>query len=374
MTGARAWHNSVETGRYGGGTEGAPIEDPAALRGEGRFTDDLVRGADHLVFCARPTRMRASSATTPAPPKAVPGVRRYSAAPSCLQAGVKPIGPAVPFPRPDGTPSTSAPRHVSRARPRALRRTRRWRRWWPRVARGRWTVPGDRRRLRELPAVTDPFAAMRAGAPLLSRRGARRHRRRDAPRRRRGHHAAFAQAAHRVSLATRQPAPRAGVDRVVAGRPDGRPRHHARQPDATAVLDGVAGYFGLKERARDGGRRGRRLRHESRALPEDVVVAHAAHYASGDEVVRPAPGGASVHFDLIDAGGARGDPAMGSSRRWCGDPFIGPWDHQHLRHPDDRAAAHGGDDQHHAHWRLPRRGPAGETSTSSAPDGRGGAS
>ena len=35
--------NSVEAGRYGSGREVRRIEDPALLRGEGRFTDDLLR-------------------------------------------------------------------------------------------------------------------------------------------------------------------------------------------------------------------------------------------------------------------------------------------------------------------------------------------
>ena len=82
-------------------------------------------------------------------------------------AGVQPIGPAVPFPRPDGTPGASAPRH-----PLALDRVRY-------VGEAVAAVVAESREAaldgaeaivvdyEELPAVTDPFAAMRPGAPLL---------------------------------------------------------------------------------------------------------------------------------------------------------------------------------------------------------------
>ncbi len=38
-------HTTVEAGRYGSGKDVRRIEDPALLRGEGRFTDDLARAA-----------------------------------------------------------------------------------------------------------------------------------------------------------------------------------------------------------------------------------------------------------------------------------------------------------------------------------------
>ena len=82
-------------------------------------------------------------------------------------AGVQPIGPAVPFRAPTERPGASAPRH-----PLALDRVRY-------VGEAVAAVVAESREAaldgaeaivvdyEELPAVTDPFAAMRPGAPLL---------------------------------------------------------------------------------------------------------------------------------------------------------------------------------------------------------------
>lgn len=46
---------AIEAARYGSGKNVRRIEDPALLRGEGRFTDDLTRaGQTHLVFLRSP--------------------------------------------------------------------------------------------------------------------------------------------------------------------------------------------------------------------------------------------------------------------------------------------------------------------------------
>ena len=112
--------NSVEAGRYGSGREVRRIEDPALLRGEGRFTDDLVReGQTHLVFLRSPYAHARIVGVDTSAAKAVPGVLAVFSGAELHAAGVQPIGPAVPFPRPDGTPGASAPRH-----PLALDRVR----------------------------------------------------------------------------------------------------------------------------------------------------------------------------------------------------------------------------------------------------------
>ena len=160
--------NSVEAGRYGSGREVRRIEDPALLRGEGRFTDDLLReGQTHLVFLRSPYAHARIAGVDTSAAKAVPGVLAVFSGAELNAAGVTPIGPAVPFPRPDGTPGASAPRH-----PLALDRVRY-------VGEAVAAVVAESREAaldgaeaivvdyEELPAVTDPFAAMRPGAPLL---------------------------------------------------------------------------------------------------------------------------------------------------------------------------------------------------------------
>ena len=78
--------NSVEAGRYGSGREVRRIEDPALLRGEGRFTDDLVReGQTHLVFLRSPyAHARIVGVDTSAAKAVTQGLARGSA----IAAGV----------------------------------------------------------------------------------------------------------------------------------------------------------------------------------------------------------------------------------------------------------------------------------------------
>ncbi len=274
--------NSVEAGRYGSGREVRRIEDPALLRGEGRFTDDLVReGQTHLVFLRSPYAHARIVGVDTSAAKAVPGVLAVFSGAELNAAGVTPIGPAVPFPRPDGTPGASAPRH-----PLALDRVRY-------VGEAVAAVVAESREAaldgaeaivvdyEELPAVTDPFAAMRPGAPLLCDAApdniAAEMRHGDAA----ATEAAFARAAHRVSLelVNQRLAPAAIEPRVVLAEPEGeRLAITLSSQMPTAVRDGVAGALGLaKEQVRVMvGDVGGGFGMKTGLYPEDVVVAHAA--------------------------------------------------------------------------------------------------
>ena len=274
--------NSVEAGRYGSGREVRRIEDPALLRGEGRFTDDLLReGQTHLVFLRSPYAHARIAGVDTSAAKAVPGVLAVFSGAELNAAGVTPIGPAVPFPRPDGTPGASAPRH-----PLALDRVRY-------VGEAVAAVVAESREAaldgaeaivvdyEELPAVTDPFAAMRPGAPLLCDAApdniAAEARHGDAA----ATEAAFAQAAHRVSLelVNQRLAPASIEPRVVLAEPEGeRLAITLSSQMPTAVRDGVAGALGLaKEQVRVMvGDVGGGFGMKTGLYPEDVVVAHAA--------------------------------------------------------------------------------------------------
>ena len=274
--------NSVEAGRYGSGREVRRIEDPALLRGEGRFTDDLVReGQTHLVFLRSPYAHARIVGVDTSAAKAVPGVLAVFSGAELHAAGVQPIGPAVPFPRPDGTPGASAPRH-----PLALDRVRY-------VGEAVAAVVAESREAaldgaeaivvdyEELPAVTDPFAAMRPGAPLLCDAApdniAAEMRHGDAA----ATDAAFARAAHRVSLelVNQRLAPASIEPRVVLAEPEGeRLAITLASQMPTAVRDGVAGALGLaKEQVRVMvGDVGGGFGMKTGLYPEDVVVAHAA--------------------------------------------------------------------------------------------------
>ncbi len=274
--------NSVEAGRYGSGREVRRIEDPALLRGEGRFTDDLLReGQTHLVFLRSPYAHARIVGVDTSAAQAVPGVLAVFSGAELHAAGVQPIGPAVPFPRPDGTPGASAPRH-----PLALDRVRY-------VGEAVAAVVAESREAaldgaeaivvdyEELPAVTDPFAAMRPGAPLLCDAApdniAAEARHGDAA----ATEAAFAQAAHRVSLelVNQRLAPASIEPRVVLAEPEGeRLAITLSSQMPTAVRDGVADALGLaKEQVRVMvGDVGGGFGMKTGLYPEDVVVAHAA--------------------------------------------------------------------------------------------------
>jgi carbon-monoxide dehydrogenase large subunit len=274
----------VEAARYGSGKDVRRIEDPALLRGEGRFTDDLTRaGQTHLVFLRSPHAHAVIRSVDKSAALAVPGVLAVFTGAELAAAGVKPIGPAVPFPRPDGKPGASAPRH-----PLATDRVRY-------VGEAVAAIVADSREAAmngaeavfvdydDLPSVTDPLQAIAPGAPVLCDAApdniAAEMRHGDAT----ATEAAFKAAAFVVSLdiVNQRLAPASMEPRVVLAETDaasGRISITLSSQMPTAVRDGVAGALGIdKGQVRVlVGDVGGGFGMKTGLYPEDIVVAHAA--------------------------------------------------------------------------------------------------
>jgi aerobic carbon-monoxide dehydrogenase large subunit len=274
-----------EVGRFGSGKTVRRIEDPTLVAGKGQFTDDLNRsGQTHLIFVRSPHAHARIVAVDLSGALALPGVLAAYSGATLVAAGVKPIAAGIPFPRPDGSPAASAPRHalaVDRARyvGEAVAAV---------VAQSRDAALAGSDAVRveyeELPAVVDAVSAMAPGAPALcdaapdNVASAMRHG--DAA----ATDAAFARAAHTVQLdiVNQRIAPSAIEPRVVLAEvdaPSGRLHVTLSSQMPTAVRDGlvaslpglaaaqvrvlvgdVGGGFGMK----------------TGIYPEDIVVAHAA--------------------------------------------------------------------------------------------------
>ncbi len=101
----------LETQRFGSGASVRRIEDPALVRGEGRYTDDVtLPGQSYLAFL-RSDRAHARIAgidTTTA--LALPGVLAVYTGADLLSAGVKPIAVPPSFKRPGGLPLSTPPK------------------------------------------------------------------------------------------------------------------------------------------------------------------------------------------------------------------------------------------------------------------------
>ena len=123
----------LETLRFGSGQTVRRIEDPALVRGQGRFTDDVdarrasLRGLRALADRACPHRRHRRRRARAPCPACWPC---YTGA-ELVAAGVKPIPLAPAFKRPDGQPM------ARRAAPRAgassgcATSASRWPWWWP---------------------------------------------------------------------------------------------------------------------------------------------------------------------------------------------------------------------------------------------------
>jgi aerobic carbon-monoxide dehydrogenase large subunit len=102
-----------DVGRFGSGQAVRRVEDRALLRGEGRFTDDLtLPGQTHLVFLRSPHAHARILSVDTAPALAVPGVVAVLTGDDVAKAGLKPLGAALPFKRPDGSAMAAPPRPV----------------------------------------------------------------------------------------------------------------------------------------------------------------------------------------------------------------------------------------------------------------------
>lgn len=273
----------LETARFGSGAAVRRVEDPALLRGEGRFTDDRVLPGQTVLAFVRSDRAHArivSIDTTAA--QAMPGVVAVWTGADLVAAGVKPMAVAVPFPRPNGQPFSAPPkralahevvRYVGEAVVAVVAESRAA----AKAAALAVVVDYD-----ELPAVGDLFAAIAPGAPAVwpevpdnlcsqSQHG-------DAA----ATEAAFAKAAHRVSLdlVNQRLAPVTMEPRAVLAWMDGdRLTLQLSSQMPTAVRGGlVAALPGLStERVRvTVGDVGGGFGMKTGVYPEDLVLGFAA--------------------------------------------------------------------------------------------------
>ena len=254
----------MEARMFGSGKTVRRIEDPTLVTGQGRYTDDeTLPGQTYLVFLRSPYAHADITGIDTSDALAMPGVVAVYTGADLVAAGVKPMA-GVPFPRPDGKPGATAPRRA--------------------LAHGRVRFVGeavavvvadsvDQARAaadailvdyNELPAVVNAFDAMAPGAPALCD---------DAPDNISAGMAhgdvaataaAFASAAHTVSvdvdnqrLAPSPIEPRAVSARVPADGPDaGRlvVRLSSQMPTAVrgGLVDAIPGLT-PEERARAGG-------------------------------------------------------------------------------------------------------------------------
>lgn len=103
----------LETTRFGSGVAVRRVEDPALVRGEGRYTDDRVLPGQTWLAFLRADRAHARIVSIDtAPARAVPGVVAVYTGADLEAAGVKPMAVAVPFPQPNGQPFSAPPKRA----------------------------------------------------------------------------------------------------------------------------------------------------------------------------------------------------------------------------------------------------------------------
>src|SRR5690349_11651948 len=94
---------AIEAGRYGSGREVARIEDEGLLKGEGRYTDDVVpAGQLRAVFVRSPYPHARIASIDTSQARAMPGVKAVVTGEQLVSAGVKPIPGNAGFKRADG--------------------------------------------------------------------------------------------------------------------------------------------------------------------------------------------------------------------------------------------------------------------------------
>jgi len=99
-------------GRFGSGHSVRRIEDPALVAGKGQYADDVApEGQTHLVFLRSPYAHAKILSIDATDARAMPGVVAILTGDDLVAAGVKPLPVSTNFPRPDGTPGVSPPRH-----------------------------------------------------------------------------------------------------------------------------------------------------------------------------------------------------------------------------------------------------------------------
>ncbi len=103
----------LPTQRFGSGAAVRRVEDPALVRGQGRFTDDnVLPGQSWLAFLRSDRAHARIVAIDGSAALALPGVLAVYTGADLVAAGVKPIPVAAAFKRPDGQPFATPPKRA----------------------------------------------------------------------------------------------------------------------------------------------------------------------------------------------------------------------------------------------------------------------
>lgn len=278
---------AVDALRFGSGRAINRIEDPALVAGRGRYTDDIDHpGQLHLVF-VRSTHAHAELRSVDIDTaRGMPGVVAVYTGADLVAAGVKPMPGPAGFKRADGSAAASAPRRAL-----ALERVRYV--GEPIAAVVATSLSAARAAAdtvwadcEELPAVVDPFDAMRVGAPRLCDEApdniAAEMRHGDPA----STAAAFAAAAHVVSVDVHNQrlAPTPIEPRCINARvdpADGRLQVQISNQMPTAVRGALADALSALGASTDTvrvqvGDVGGGFGMKTGAYPEDIAVAYAA--------------------------------------------------------------------------------------------------
>ena len=155
-------------GRFGSGHSVLRVEDDRLLTGSGSFADDaLLPGQAHVHFLRSPHPHARLLGIGTAAAAAMPGVIAVITGDDLVRARVGPLPASVDFKRADGSPSASPPRHalavgtvrfVGEAVAAVVARS---------VAQARDAADAIEVRYETLPVITEPVAAVAAGAPQV---------------------------------------------------------------------------------------------------------------------------------------------------------------------------------------------------------------
>ena len=187
--------------RFGSGKSVRRVEDDNLLKGEGVFADDVsLPNQAHVFFLRSPHPHARIASIDKRAASAMPGVLVIVTGDDLVREGVKPLPSSVDFKRADGSPSASPPRHalavgtvrfVGEAVAAVIAES---------AAQARDAAEAIEVRYETLPAVTEAVDAIASGAPLVWPKAAGN----IAAESRYGNaaaaQAAFATAAHVVSL------------------------------------------------------------------------------------------------------------------------------------------------------------------------------
>ncbi|MEO7498544.1 MAG: molybdopterin cofactor-binding domain-containing protein, partial [Casimicrobiaceae bacterium] len=154
--------------RFGSGKSVLRVEDESLLTGRGRFTDDIAApGAAHMCFLRSPHAHARILAVDAAAALRMPGVLMVLTGSDLVDAGVKPLPSSADFKRADGSPVATPPehslavdavRHVGEAVAAVVASTR---------EQAREAVEAIAVDYAPLPAVVETGAAVALGAPLV---------------------------------------------------------------------------------------------------------------------------------------------------------------------------------------------------------------